>query len=181
MSGEQKQMLTVDEIIAFVADARTGARTVATEIGAYGPLSNTDPSKMRIDWCNGSCGIGVLTGLYYPPKAIVKRALEMRIISEDLRTVKDAFIIFSDTTFSSTIQQFSGHTLAKYIRDNNLGQLWESPVRRNPNSGNPIVLWVWMPVDKDPTKPILPAVTREEFDQRFEESRQQENKNDGTK
>lgn len=51
-----------------------------------------------------------------------------------------AHIIFTGVT--KTRSNY-GERFANFIRENNLGEVIESVVKRNPNSGNPLKVWVW--------------------------------------
>lgn len=56
-----------------------------------------------------------------------------------------AFYIFSDVVGQRNYTNNGGETLAKFITDNNLGKVWETERRTNPNSSHEIVVWVWAP------------------------------------
>lgn len=56
-----------------------------------------------------------------------------------------AFIIFTDTMSSRR-----GVRLAEYITEHKLGVLYKTEkAKRNPNSGNRIMVWIWSPNERE--------------------------------
>lgn len=60
-------------------------------------------------------------------------------------TSNPAHVIFSDRRVSEQSGGDGGTGLAKFITDNNLGVITESPGAINLNTGAEIVVWVWTP------------------------------------
>jgi hypothetical protein len=67
----------------------------------------------------------------------VKNNSETAYHQEIVSSSSCAFILFSTP-------HKTGPALRKYIEDNSLGTVIESPPAKNPNSGNTIRVWVWM-------------------------------------
>lgn len=86
-----------------------------------------------------SCGVSLIFGLQEStPEQIVNKILKERLIT-DRKLIREAFVVFSDTVYGR------GPILYKYIQDNNLGDIIQMGPRKNPNTGNRIMLWVWAP------------------------------------
>lgn len=86
------------------------------------------------------CGLRELSGLFGDPKSNVLAVCEDRYLEEH----NSAFIMFSDVYSLG-----NGRKLAAYIRRNGLGTLTKTRAKRNPNSGNSIMVWVWATNDKN--------------------------------
>jgi len=80
------------------------------------------------------CGLRELNGIieYTTPEAILEHAVPQ------FRGTDGAFMMFSCPTSNSI-----GRKLAEFIKDNEFGVVTESPVRRNPNSGNMLRVFMW--------------------------------------
>ena len=81
------------------------------------------------------CGTRELVGVsHIQPEELLRRL-----------TIKHRFahVFFTDTKNNMKNTKNSGWVLAKYIKDNKLGTLVESPGRVNPNSGNTLIAWIW--------------------------------------
>jgi hypothetical protein len=129
-------------------DGREGARDTATGIfGAY-----------------NSCGISQLAGLGESTSEEIVNKVLIKRASTDNKTIKEAFVTFSDTYRSQY-----GRDLCQYIRDNKLGNIAEFGPRMNPNTGNMIMLWVWEPphVSLNPTDRYLPVYGKEFLKDRY--------------
>ena len=140
-------------------------------------MPKVDGSELTLDHSNASCGITTIWGLNNQPKYIVHRVMEYRT-HRDYKYIREAFVIFSDTNSRRKNLTIGGFALAKYIQDHKLGDIWESPVRTNPNTGNEIVVWVWMPPHKSFSvfAKQLPVVSKEESEKIFAEQRRSDNR-----
>lgn len=100
-----------------------------------------------------SCGAMELYGFGYDnPEADLKAAFQH---AERYGSHKCAFYIFSDRNTWDIVDQRTntvvdtksfpgyGKKLAEYIEKEKLGIVFASDVRRNPNSGHNIQVWVW--------------------------------------
>lgn len=110
-----------------------------------------------------SCGVSVLSGLATDPAIVVNQILKERQCAD--RHIKEAFVVFSDVDYPERRKQkgdtppntaVGGQRLADYIRDKGLGKIMESSTRTNPNTGNPIKLWVWEPPHEDIKQKYMP-------------------------
>lgn len=98
-----------------------------------------------------SCGVGGLGGLAYPPEVLVRATLypnhrvdrgaqsALAPTAAPWARVTHAHVIFSDTANATS----PGHKLAAFIEQHKIGEVIKSGHRKNPNSGNDIVVWVW--------------------------------------
>lgn len=81
------------------------------------------------------CGVGELSQIDQTPESILKDICDSWLIEEDFN---GAFLIFSD------VRDFThGEALKKFIADNKLGQVKVSLAKVNPNSGNPLKVYMW--------------------------------------
>src|SRR5687767_4261203 len=105
-----------------------------------------------IHFSNISCGVHQLYELHRPPSAILKDVLLNDVwgfqssgleswtsfcYSNKTFDCKRAFFMFSDNTVRSY-----GIRFAECIKKEKLGYIIETEPRRNPNSGNDIIVWV---------------------------------------
>lgn len=127
-----------------------------------------------------SCGMSALWTLgQSSPESVVRKVLEERGSSD--KYIKEAFVVFSDIAYTGGYayrNTFGGHKLAKHIKDNKIGEIMESPIRINPNTGNHIQAWIWMPPHLDVRDKYMP---RYGMKKRFVEGLfQNYTRNDGT-
>lgn len=94
---------------------------------------------MRLDNTN-CCGLDEIVGLETP--LLTLREVCNKKYSEDDwgSCYEQAFILFTDTVVSRR-----GGRLAEYIKKNKLGSLVHTRAKRNPNSDNRIMAWIWSP------------------------------------
>lgn len=98
--------------------------------------------KPIINGCYISCGVTMLLGLTEAtPKQVVDKVLKERA-DTDAKTIREAFVMFSDIDYSS---RKGGNAIYKYIKEKGLGNIVEFGPRMNPNTGNMIKMWVWEP------------------------------------
>jgi hypothetical protein len=100
-----------------------------------------------------SCGIWNLFDLQWPAsrEELVCDVLDEILLQEgsgDLNDLEDAallpFVIFSDVYRTGQKSRSPGQKLAEYIEQNpQLGVIRRSSVLKNPNTDNPIAIWVW--------------------------------------
>lgn len=100
-----------------------------------------------------SCGMVQLHVLTSNCEQIVRKALfpEHRMVAADApvpgsgvpRHAKPIF--YPLVMFSDAEHYARGEKLSKFIKDNDLGEIVESPVRVNPNTLNKIRTWIWAP------------------------------------
>lgn len=57
---------------------------------------------------------------------------------------RDASFLFFSEPQTQKGNTPHGSRLARYIKKNRLGDVWESPPRINPNSHNVLCMWVWV-------------------------------------
>lgn len=69
-------------------------------------------------------------------------------------------VMFSDIVKGQTRGRSNGMKLAHYIRTHQLGEIVESPIRNNPQTSNPIRLWVWAPSRRGMARMFGPKPTR---------------------
>ncbi len=81
-----------------------------------------------------SCGVRELEDLREKPEESIAEVAIERIE----RGGRFVFVMFSDT-----IPRGNGTRIAKYIIKNGLGDIIETRVRENPNTGRRIRVWVW--------------------------------------
>ena len=88
-----------------------------------------------------NCGIKELDDLKYPFRSAQEKisAIYGRYLDPKKEVTKCSIITFSDRIVSPY-----GKALASYITENNLGEVIQTPIVRNPNSGNKIILYVWI-------------------------------------
>lgn len=86
-----------------------------------------------------SCGVSQAWDLSRQPVECIKDYVK------NCEQRKQAFIIFSDKAIGKGDSYGSGPKLADYIRQNDLGEVLETPEQYNPNSRNMIKVWVWTP------------------------------------
>ena len=83
------------------------------------------------------CGINEIRDINeykHEPKLIIEG-----VCKEMYLTGKNgAFLIYSDTG-----KHTAGKNLTNYIRENNLGKVRESTVKRNPNTRRQLKMWIW--------------------------------------
>lgn len=84
------------------------------------------------------CGVSELSGItdYADPKVILEVAANNRFRDGD---ANGAYYIFTDTGRGTY-----GNRLRKYIEDNKLGTVSQTKGKRNPNTGNSVILYTWM-------------------------------------
>lgn len=119
--------------------------------------------KLILENTWASCGVSVLSGLATDPAIVVDQILKERNPCD--RHIKEAFVVFSDVDYPERRRMqgdnppnmvVGGQRLADYIRDKGLGKIMESSTRTNPNTGNPIKLWVWEPPHEDVKQKYMP-------------------------
>ena len=85
-----------------------------------------------------SCGVQQLSGLDDSPEYTLRSAFRPYPLG------RVAHVVFSDAFESyGRKRTCNGINLAKFIVDNELGTVVRSPGKRNPNSSNRIVVWIW--------------------------------------
>ena len=92
-----------------------------------------------------SCGIIQITGLYDYYSTVEERIKGFLITYEHkckLMACEYPVVLFSD------IAESFGHQIAKELRRLGLGEVITSRIRKNPNSGNNIVAYIWHPSNK---------------------------------
>lgn len=98
------------------------------------------------------CGIKELAGISQgsPANAIWSAGL---LVNEfDPSMPRCRYIIFSQAHSNMFKSSGYGYDFAQYIRDNNLGEVFDQvPVGKNPNSGNQVKMWIWI-FDSDAMK-----------------------------
>lgn len=97
---------------------------------------------MNIRTLDISCGIRQAVGLYGHNK---QNAVSIGdgIYSRESTTVGAGMVIFSDVATRSSVS--SGADFANYLRNLHFGAVEETSVVRNPNSGNKIKMWIFIP------------------------------------
>lgn len=85
-----------------------------------------------------SCGVRELTGLYRPPKELVKQVMTAK-------GKPTSFEDFVHVLFSDRVDGIknNGTKLANLIKEEKLGRLQVTRPRKNPNSGHLIQTWMW--------------------------------------
>lgn len=99
---------------------------------------------MRIEDHEMSCGVRIAYELHPAPLQAaleIARALYDKAELDDDQTRSAALVIFSD----QADRKSNGYRLAAMLRNLQCGTVTASEVRRNPNSGNRIRVWVWAP------------------------------------
>jgi len=107
------------------------------------------------------CGLRELDGIMGDDAPHVT----MASIASQLVEIGGAFVIFS-----CPVTHDHGQRLALFIRDNNLGHVIPSSIRRNPNSGNDLQVWLWE-VEIDHLDGWINAYNAREQERRVEEER----------
>lgn len=92
-----------------------------------------------------SCGVGELDGLAADPRRNVAEVISewdnyLEYCNDGDDTAEFVMFVFSDS-----VDRGRGKALAEFIRERKLGSLRQSPVRKNPHSGNKIQTWLWCP------------------------------------
>lgn len=97
---------------------------------------------MNINTTHISCGVRQATGLYGDNK---NNAISIGNSLYDTSSSRAyaAMIIFSDV--ATRRQVTGGHKFAEYLRSLECGNVEETSEARNPNSGNHIKLWIFIP------------------------------------
>lgn len=89
------------------------------------------------------CGVMELSGIYNDHTYYQGRGgttAQLEFLCQRLKTTKVAYVTF--TGVSTPSSQY-GEALAQGIQDERLGTVWGSEVTTNPNSKNPLRIWVW--------------------------------------
>lgn len=122
------------------------------------------------------CGIKELSGIsrYTTPEDAFFQSCATLIPYQGIPTIPSCrFLIFSqanrsvetnyDTNTSTTLEpptEGYGYRMAQFIRDNNLGTVYDSiEVAQNPNSNNHLKMWVWE-MDSDACRKWLAAYAK---------------------
>lgn len=87
------------------------------------------------------CGLDEIDGLNSTPELTLKDICADKYPSWEDDAMRHAFILFTDVW-----SRGRGRALAAYIKKHKLGIVIQTPhLRKNPNSGNRIRVWVWAP------------------------------------
>lgn len=112
-----------------------------------------------LNYSSISCGVWEMDGIGSPEFAL--GFLMDRITHRDLKG--PAFLIWSNIERDGI--ETSGHRFAKFV-DGRFGKVVKSETARNPNTGNPIVIWQWS-IDWDKVKEWNKERLKLKEDQRF--------------
>ena len=86
------------------------------------------------------CGLRQIDGLSnHKPKEAMKRVCRGFFRSG----MKGAFIAFTEASYSFQTESTYGKDFKKFIEKNKLGDVTETKSKRNPNSGNKLITFVW--------------------------------------
>ena len=97
---------------------------------------------MTIHRSDISCGIRVITGLRESPRQLLQQIYNTSTRPDGGAggISKGAFFIYSDNT-----ARRGGQNLTDFLVEKDLGTVYDTPARFNPNSGNDIVMWTFQP------------------------------------
>ncbi len=88
-----------------------------------------------------SCGVAQLSRLHHTPKTLIQEAFNHNEAGKEWAE-EFVHLLWSDN-LGRGVALRGGEKLAKVVRAENLGALFVTRSRRNPNSGNQIKTWMW--------------------------------------
>ncbi len=88
-----------------------------------------------------SCGVSQLSRLGRPPKTLIREAFDHNEAGKEW-SGEFIHLLFSDSLGRGDTLR-GGQKLAEVIRKENLGRLFVTRSRKNPNSPNQIKTWMW--------------------------------------